>query len=349
MRPLPNFVFLLLLCLALFACSPSAQEQKASTTELANPIEPRSKQAYLDYFEAIKGKGCVSGQFIRWNYNASLEEIQETYETSGQWIGMLGADYYGNFQDSLPAPGCAYQLSNDVIDGYYAQHGLVNLSVHFVNPQSGGSAWDEEIDFDSLLVADSRVQRRFLRELDSVAVGLDHLQQAGVMVMFRPFHEMNGGWFWWGNQERYGELWRLTHNYLVQQKGLTKLLWCWSPSAGHTPFDRYYPGDEYVDLLGLDAYSSELVACCKDSYQAILAYDKPFGISEYGCVSGGAQEAEPFDYRTFLGWLKEDFPEAVYFLVWRDHWGFHGQEGVRELMNDPYLINKAEVMELTPR
>ena len=69
--------------------------------------------------------------------------------------------------------------------------------------------------------------------------------------MFRPFHEMNGAWFWWGKWERYIELWKLVHNYIVEEKGVKNLLWCWSPDAGPGEIRRYYPGDKYVDIVGL--------------------------------------------------------------------------------------------------
>jgi mannan endo-1,4-beta-mannosidase len=305
-----------------------------------------SKQEYLEYFKSLEGEKCLSGQFIRWNYNASLEEINNTHQASGKWVGMLGADYYGNFQDSVPSPGCQYSLANSVIDSYYEKNGLVNLSVHFINPQTGGSAWDHEIDFDSLLIDNSRVQTNFITELDSVATGLKKLQTAGVMIMFRPFHEMNGGWFWWGEREGFTELWKFTYHYLVVEKGLNNLLWCWSPDAGPGNIHQYYPGDRYVDMVGLDAYSPDLPAKALDAYNEIRRYDKPFGFSEYGCVQGSdTLNAKTFDYSIFLDWLKHDFPDAVYFLVWRDHWGFNGKPGVDALLNDPRIVNRDDLAE----
>lgn len=343
-----KYLIILGLVIFFFSCNLKTHKEKTSNQLDTNKSEIVSKQEYLDYFESIKGKGCISGQFIRWNYNASLEEISTTYDTSGQWVGMLGADYYANFQDSMPSPGCQYNLPNTIIGSYYEKNGLVNLSVHFVNPQNEGSAWNNSIDFDSLLIKDSRIQKRFFRELDSVATGMRNIQKTGVMIMFRPFHEMNGGWFWWGQQERYTELWHITYDYIVNQKGLKNLLWCWSPNIGGA-FNEYYPGDEYVDIVGLDAYSSDLAKDCKESYHRILKYGKPFGFSEYGCVGGGAKKADTFDYSLFLDWLKNDFPETVYFLVWRDHWGFAGQQGVKDLLNDTLIINKGGIVELKKR
>lgn len=305
-------------------------------------IEIVDKQIYLDYLESLRGKECIAGQFIRWNYNASLQEISAIHDSSSQWVGMLGADYYGNFQDSIPSPRCEYRLTNEVIKRYYKKHGLVNLSVHFINPQNMGSAWFAEMDFDSLFVEGSRVRKVFFEELDSVAEGLKDLCDAGIMVMFRPFHEMNGGWFWWGERERYVDLWRMTYTYITRDKGLDNLLWCWSPDAWAKPFNRYYPGDAYVDVVGLDAYTPNLPAI-GDVYPAIMKYNKPFGFSEFGCQAGTLTRHPDFDYSVFLDWITETFPEAVYMLAWRDYKGMVNKPGVRKLLNDPMIINRDEL------
>ncbi len=342
-----TFKFSIILFFILTACG---QINTSKKEPVADDDKPLSKQVYLDYLQSIKGKGCISGQFIRWNYNASLEEIDSIHDESGQWVGMLGADYYGNFQDSIPSPRCAYKLTNKVIKSYYSKNGLVNLSLHFINPQNGGSAWFKEIDFDSVLIKDSRVHKNFVRELDSVAVGVKDLCDAGVMVMFRPFHEMSGGWFWWGEQERFVELWTFTYDYIVTKKGLDNLLWCWSPSCQHTDLDKYYPGDEYVDVVGLDAYTPDLPKKAQAAYQKIIEYGKPFGWTEYGCQGGPVfyQEID-FDYSIFLDWIEESFPATTFFLAWRDAKGMVGKPGVHKLLNDPLILNREEVEHLATK
>lgn len=297
------------------------------------------KKSYLTYLRSLAGNGALSGHFIRWNYNASLNEINEIHDSSGQWVAMLGADYYSNFQDSLPAPPCNYTLTNSILIAYLKKNGLVNLSVHIVNPQTGGSAWNNTIDFDSLFVEGSRVQRNFYTQLDSIAMGLLQLKKAGITTMFRPFHEMNGGWFWWGNQPRYRELWIMTHNYLTKTKKLNNLIWCWSPNTGSRIMD-FYPGDAFVDVVGLDAYTPELPSVAKTNYKELLKLEKPFGFTEYGCVAGGDKTAGDFDFALLGEWLKNDFPQAVFFLTWRDHWGMAKNKGTDNLLNDKYIINK---------
>ena len=307
----------------------------------ATSQKSQTKQNWINYLNSIKNKQCISGQFIRWNYNASLKEITAIHDSSGQWVGLLGADYYGNFQDSIPSPRCDYKLTNKVVKSYYKKNGIVNLSVHFINPQTMGSAWSKEIDFDSLFVDGSQIRKVFFEELDTVAVGLQDLCDAGIMVMFRPFHEMNGGWFWWGKKERFVELWRMTYDYIVNTKGLNNLLWCWSPDIGPGNIAAYYPGDKYVDVVGLDAYTPDLPTKAQRVYNEILKYNKPFGFTEYGCEAGGEfYKKIDFDYSIFLKWIDENFPETTFFLAWRDNKGMVGKPGVRKLLNDPVILNR---------
>jgi mannan endo-1,4-beta-mannosidase len=92
-----------------------------------------------------------------------------------------------------------------------------------------------------------------LTQLDTVAIPV--FKDFGFPVIFRPWHEMNGFWFWWGSYnctpEEYIKLYRITVDYL-RSKGVRNVLYAWSPDTRLTL--EYYPGDEYVDVLGLDMY-----------------------------------------------------------------------------------------------
>ncbi|MGF7141079.1 glycoside hydrolase family 26 protein [Roseimarinus sediminis] len=93
----------------------------------------------------------------------------------------------------------------------------------------------------------------FYTQLDSVVIPV--FKELGFATTFRPWHEMNGGWFWWGSAtctpEEYVQLYRLTVDYL-RNSGVDNLLYVWSPDTRLTM--EYYPGDDYVDILGLDIY-----------------------------------------------------------------------------------------------
>jgi len=78
------------------------------------------------------------------------------------------------------------------------------------------------VDLNTLLAAGTETHTRWMGELDQIARGLQELEDAGVVVLWRPFHEMNGGWFWWGahDPETFIQVWRQMFDYLAKTKGL---------------------------------------------------------------------------------------------------------------------------------
>ncbi len=121
----------------------------------------------------------------------------------------------------------------------------------------------------------------FLREYETKAIPV--FRELGFPLVFRPLHEMNGDWFWWGSAcctpEEYIRLYRLVVTHLRAQ-GVRNLLFAWSPDK---IFDlRYYPGDEYVDIVGLDAYEPGVV----ESYPATAFAEEVKKLASYAAAHG---------------------------------------------------------------
>ena len=146
-----------------------------------------------------------------------------------------------------------------------AGRGAVNtVSWHPSNPESGDSAWDcrTTTAVASILPGgcNHAQYRMWLDRLDIFFASLRSADGVAVPVLFRPFHECTSTGFWWGEAQctpdEYRALWRFTVGYLRDAKGLHHLLWVYSPDlfrdAEH--YMERYPGDEWVDVLGLDAY-----------------------------------------------------------------------------------------------
>jgi mannan endo-1,4-beta-mannosidase len=94
-----------------------------------------------------------------------------------------------------------------------------------------------------------------LRDIDAIAVQLKRLKDANVPVLWRPLHEAEGTWFWWGAKgpEPCKWLWELVYDRLTNYHELNNLIWVWTSSASSAALD-WYPGDEYVDIIGADVY-----------------------------------------------------------------------------------------------
>jgi mannan endo-1,4-beta-mannosidase len=149
-----------------------------------------------------------------------------------------------------------------IVEGY-RRGGMSTISWHLNNPVSGGGSWDTTRAVYAIVPGGSH--HPLYREwLDRLADFMLSLRADGelVPIVFRPFHEMSGSWFWWGERhatpEEYRQLWRFTVEYLRDVRGVNNLLWAYSTDVfdSRERYLHWYPGDEYVDVLGFDDYHS---------------------------------------------------------------------------------------------
>jgi mannan endo-1,4-beta-mannosidase len=144
--------------------------------------------------------------------------------------------------------------------------GVITISWHLNNPVNGASSWDKTVTVPHILPGGSH-HDVFMIYMDRMAAFLGDLKTTEgrlIPVIFRPWHEQTGGWFWWGSEsttpEAYIALYRFTVEYLRDTKGLRHLLYAWSPNSpsdyGYENFLVTYPGDDYVDVMGFDDYWS---------------------------------------------------------------------------------------------
>ncbi|MDR1743400.1 MAG: hypothetical protein LBR48_06210 [Dysgonamonadaceae bacterium] len=149
----------------------------------------------------------------------------------------------------------------------YERGGINTLSWHVDNIATGGSAWDCALDtvVRSVLPGGAN-HARFLTELDRLAAFFNDLKDSkgkSFPVLFRPYHEHTGSWFWWGAQQctpdEYNRLYRMTVRYLRDEKNVHNLLYSFSSADISTEqeFIERYPGDEWVDIVGFDCYFSD--------------------------------------------------------------------------------------------
>jgi mannan endo-1,4-beta-mannosidase len=182
-----------------------------------------------------------------------------------------------------------------------------------------------------------------MHELDRIADGLQQLQTNGVVVLWRPFHEMNGDWFWWDGKdpETFIKLWHQMFDYFTKTKGLNNLLWVYSPNHG-TNTVVYYPGDRYVDLAGLDAYTDFVDTKHILGYAEVARLPKPFGFTEFGPHSPSNPPGD-YDYLRFLDGVQKNFPRTVFFMSWNAKWSLAQNTNVTEMLNNPLIVNREDL------
>jgi mannan endo-1,4-beta-mannosidase len=141
--------------------------------------------------------------------------------------------------------------------------------------------------FKDVLTPGTELHKRWCVQVDSIAFYLKKLRDARVPVLWRPYHEMNGDWFWWGG--RRGEfstraLYLQIFDRLVNHHRLDNLIWVWSVDRVHRPemeYSHYYPGTDFLDVLSLDVYGSDFKSSYYDSLVA-LSQGKPLVLGEVG-------------------------------------------------------------------
>ena len=309
----------------------------------ANPRSNAQAKAVLKYFQSLEArpdKRLLSGQFSNFGDRANPRLFNDIHDKTGHWPAILGADYAGHGGISTEAP-------NQAAIEYWQHGGLVTLSAHLYNPAGTNGAFsglrDKDVDLNTLLAANTESHARWMHELDQIAEGLQQLKTNGVVVLWRPFHEMNGNWFWWDGKdpEMFKQLWRQEFDYFTQTKGLDNLLWVYAPNHGKNAA-AYYPGDRYVDLVGLDAYTDFVDTNHILGYAEVARLPKPFGFTEFGPHAPSDPPGD-YDYRRFIDGVQKYFPRTVFFMSWNAKWSLASNTNVTEMLNNPWIVNREDL------
>jgi mannan endo-1,4-beta-mannosidase len=226
------------------------------------PVNPRASGEARSLFTQLTrefGRRTFSGQHESDVRKPSrLDHI--SHLTNGEAPAILGLDllyYSGSWNQS--ADGAI----ESVRDWALNRKGIVTLSWHWLAPLAPGPLiWDSfstsktTFDVSRLTDESSPEYAAVIRDLDRVAKKLKILRDARIPVLWRPLHEAEGGWFWWGAKgpEATQRLYRLMFDRFTRVHHLDNLLWVWTTTGDDTSLD-WYPGDDYVDILAADLYA----------------------------------------------------------------------------------------------
>jgi mannan endo-1,4-beta-mannosidase len=314
-----------------------------AAAQTADPDATPAAKAILAYIRGLAGKKdkrVLSGQFLNFAPNATLALPEAIHEASGKWPAYVGVDYM-----DFATKGIDTGAANRVAIDYWGQGGLVEVNVHLPDPTNpeGGGLRDKGVDLTQLVKDGTPANAAWLAELDKIAAGLRQLDDAGVVVLWRPFHEMSGGWFWWGGKPPadFVALWRQMFAYFTDVKHLHNLVWIYSPNAGSKAGD-YYPGDGFADMVGLDAYTDFVDADHIKGFAALLKTGKPAGFGEFG-PHGAKNPDGTFDYTKFAAGLDANFPQAVFFMSWNDKWSPAENLDAKGFYNDPAIVTRDDL------
>ncbi len=259
------------LCILLLCTLASCNTMMHPENEVV-PSDPEATKQTRALFKNLKALGEDAVLFghqddpaygVHWKWEEGRSDVKEV---TGAYPAVMGFDLgrieFGRRRniDNIP-----FNSMKRWIEEGYKEGRVITVSWHAWNPMTGRDSWSAGSGVAEILPGGSH-HEQYKARLDRVAAFFADLTTGflglgnEVPVIFRPFHEQNGDWFWWGanrcTPEEYIALWRFTVDYLRNEKKLHNLLYAFSTDVvgSKQAFLERYPGDGYVDILGMDNY-----------------------------------------------------------------------------------------------
>jgi len=290
----------------------------------------------LDYIKSISGKKTLAGQHNK-EPNADPDKwTRFIKETTGLYPALWSGDFLFQ-QDNIDNRWKMVLEAKEQWD----RGALINLMWHACPPDQGEPCgWDpgllnaqlDDEQWVELITDGSPLNEAWKARMDDIAIYLRYLKNNGVEVLFRPFHEMNQGLFWWGGRpgpQGTAELFRITHDYFTHTLGLSNLIWVWDMQDMSRDFEEYNPGSEYWDIFGFDIYDKGYDISWYNYILPIVG-DKPIAIGE--CSRLPSPE------------ILEAQPRWVFFMPWAELVKqANTKEQIIEIYDHPAVISREEM------
>jgi mannan endo-1,4-beta-mannosidase len=260
-----NLLFFIAGILLITSCTAGEVKKAVPADRSATP----ETVAMLAGLHRAAGEGIMFGHQddlsygIGWIYPGGESDVKRV---TGDYPAVYGMDL-GDIEhrsevnlDSVP-----FADMKTFVQQVWARGGVLTFSWHVDNPLTGSNSWDVTSDkVVASVLPGGEKHEEFRVWLDNLAEFLASLkddQGVAIPIIFRPWHEHTGSWFWWGQRlcttEEFVSLWRYTFDYLCGEKNLHNLLFAYSSGGDIENVEQYlerYPGDDYVDLMGFDYY-----------------------------------------------------------------------------------------------
>ncbi|MDN3688339.1 glycosyl hydrolase [Cyclobacterium jeungdonense] len=338
--------YLCLLVSILFIQSSSVLGQKTGAYQApVNPNASAEAKELLRMLYDYSGKYVLSGQH---NYiGDESKHSEETEEITGEYPVVWGSDF--GFADSTNAKDAVYHRHALVaeVNERFKTGNIITLMWHACRPTDEepctwkGSVQNElsEDEWNDLIRPGTRTYQNWANQVDEIAVYLKQLELAGIPVLWRPYHEMNGDWFWWGQkpgENGYRQLWKNLYHRLTDYHQLNNLIWVWNANAtlarNKMAYDLYYPGNDYVDILATDIYGGNYKKSDHDQLLE-LGNGKPIAMGEVGAFPNTD--------------LFEEQPYWVWFMSWSNSTNNRNPvEKVKEMYTPEKILGLEDFKEL---
>lgn len=266
------------------------------TSSLVNKNSTANTKKLYSFLKDSYGKYVITGQQCDGGINGN--EFKAIKNLTGDYPALLGLDMM-DYTPSRTALGASSSAVEKAIE-FANKGGIVTFCWHWnapteylnstANSPDGwwGGFYTQSSKFDIAKVMngqDAKGKKLLDRDIKEIAKQLKRLEKAGVPVIWRPLHEGSGGWFWWGakGSDAYKKLWKYLYKELTNTYGCNNLIWVYNGQSAD-----WYPGDEYVDIVGEDIYPRNHVYDPQVSrFRQAINYGsktKITALTENGCI-----------------------------------------------------------------
>ena len=328
-------VVCVLACTAVLCFGCGKKEEPLKHYQLSNPNATIEAQRLYDYVWSVSGKKILSGQQeSTWMEDGGAEyEMNYLFANTGKYPAIRGFDFIEDDFD-----GCVARAK-----AWAERGGIVTICWHCSSDFDGGyndckGDTLTEAQWTAMFTEGTPEHTATLEAMDKAGRALLELKEAGIPVLWRPFHEFDGSWFWWGKgknaPDHFKQLWIMMYNHFVNDLHLDNLIWVLGYSVAGVRCKAYYPGDEYCDIAGGDSYYVNLNGAEERLYEAVysaVADRKPLVLHECGLIP-----------------TVEEFKEVpwAWFMTW--HTNYLTEENTVESLNALYNSNYVITLDELP-
>ena len=239
-------LILVMIMLVVTGCGSKTAVPAPDVSKLELTGRNEKTTAVFEYLRDNFGKKMLSAQQESTWMDSADYEMDYLMKVTGKLPAIRGLDFMNDDFKGVAERAIAWDEKG----------GLVTICWHTGVEISGyEESKKEKPNFEKLLTPGTEEYNTLMESWDKAAKTLQTLRDANVPVLWRPFHEFDGKWFWWGKGggENFVKLWRLMHDKFTNEYGLDNLIWVLGYSEKMR--DGWYPGDEYVDIIGSDNYA----------------------------------------------------------------------------------------------
>ena len=327
-KKLFRIISLVLIILMLFTgCS--FQKEKPSLSNPNASAEAKKLYDLLYYPNEEFGVALSAQQESTWMGSEDYE-FSYIYERTGKTPVIRGFDYMNDDFDGV----------NKRASKWHGNGGFVTICWHCGSDFSGewkDAMEDEVADWERMLTEGTKEYKVMLKGMDKAAKALKKLSDKNIPVLWRPFHELDGDWFWWGKggSENFRKLWQIMYDRYTNHWKLNNLIWVLGYSHKMIKMEDWYPGDEYCDIIGADTYDIAIGTTLYRKVSGITKAPKPLCLHECG-QNPAVSDFKKAPWSYFMTWHTEYLTDK------------NTNEALRELYNSDIVITLDELYKTEP-